>query len=139
MGAVCVDVSDLCPLPCAIAIGIAIAIALALALALAVVAASCVGPINSWDRIPYLVEYDGVGPTLTPQTNVITRNLLFNNYNSVWPIDHDDGSAYYEDSYNGQSVSQSVGRAQRRGGWRVVGGGWRVAGGECWECWECWE
>jgi hypothetical protein len=58
------------------------------------------GPINSWDRIPYLVD-TGNGPTLRPLTNIIARNLLFNNYASVWPIDHDDGSAYYEDSYNG--------------------------------------
>ena len=68
------------------------------------------GPINTWDRIPYLVDH-GQGPTLTPMTNVIARNLLLNNYVSVWPIDHDDGSAYYEDSYNGQLGSQLLLRA----------------------------
>ena len=35
-----------------------------------------------------------------PLTNFVTGNLLLNNYNSLWPIDHDDGSSFYEDSYN---------------------------------------
>jgi hypothetical protein len=30
----------------------------------------------------------------------IHHNTLFSNYGSVWPIDHDDGSCFYEDSYN---------------------------------------
>jgi hypothetical protein len=30
----------------------------------------------------------------------IHHNTLFNNYNCIWPIDHDDGSCLYEDSYN---------------------------------------
>ena len=57
------------------------------------------GPFNSWDRQPYLVDY-GTGPTLVPERSYITANLLFNCYTSTWPIDHDDGSAYYTDSYN---------------------------------------
>ena len=57
------------------------------------------GPINSWDRIPYLVD-TGSGPSMRPLVTAITANLLFNNYVSVWPIDHDDGSAFYDDSYN---------------------------------------
>ena len=57
------------------------------------------GPINSWDRQPYLVDH-GEGPTLIPRRNYITGNLLFNGYASVWPIDADDGSSYYTSSYN---------------------------------------
>jgi len=55
------------------------------------------GPFNSWNRIPYLT---GNPPSLIPLTNHIHHNLFFNSYSSVWPIDHDDGSAYYEDSFN---------------------------------------
>ena len=59
------------------------------------------GPFNSWDRQPYLSRVkDGETPSLTPAVSVITRNFLINNYHSVWPIDHDDGSCYYNDTYN---------------------------------------
>ena len=61
------------------------------------------GPINSWDRQPYLTPQPGNSSgTLTPAWNRITANLLFNAYTSTWPIDHDDGSSYYDDSENGQ-------------------------------------
>ena len=30
----------------------------------------------------------------------ITNNFLFANYHAVWPLDHDDGSCYYYDTYN---------------------------------------
>jgi hypothetical protein len=59
------------------------------------------GLINSWDRIPYVTTCrDGVTPSAVPAESRITRNLLINGFNSVWPIDHDDGSAYYLDSDN---------------------------------------
>ena len=59
------------------------------------------GPFNSWDRQPYLTTVaDGHTPSLTPAQNNITRNFMINNYNSIWPIDHDDGSCYYYDTYN---------------------------------------
>ena len=32
--------------------------------------------------------------------NFVTKCLVIGNYNSVWPIDHDDGSSYWADSYN---------------------------------------
>jgi hypothetical protein len=44
------------------------------------------GPINSWDRQPYLT--DAVQPGLPSL------------WQHIWPIDHDDGSCFYEDSYN---------------------------------------
>ena len=59
------------------------------------------GPINSWDRQPYLTDAVQSGvPSLWQHESYIHHNTLFNNYRSVWPIDHDDGSCFYEDSYN---------------------------------------
>ena len=71
------------------------------------------GPFNSWDRQPYLVQNDeeinninninnnnNNIPSLTPITNELSHNLILDFYSSVWPIDHDDGSAFYTDTYN---------------------------------------
>ena len=59
------------------------------------------GPFNSWDRQPYLTAVeDGHTPSLTPAQSNITRNFIISNYNSIFPIDHDDGSCYYYDTYN---------------------------------------
>jgi hypothetical protein len=41
-------------------------------------------------------------PSLWQHETYTHHNTLFNNYRSVWPIDHDDGSCFYEDSYNFQ-------------------------------------
>jgi hypothetical protein len=61
------------------------------------------GPINSWDRQPYLTDALEPGvPSLWQHPSYIHHNTLVNNYRSVWPIDHDDGSCFYEDSYNFQ-------------------------------------
>ena len=59
------------------------------------------GAFNSWDRLPYLTKVqDGHTPSLLPATSYITKNFIINNYHSAWPLDHDDGSCYYEDTYN---------------------------------------
>jgi hypothetical protein len=59
------------------------------------------GPINSWDRQPYFTDAVQRGvPSVWQHVSYIHHNTLFNNYRSVWPIDHDDGSCFYEDSYN---------------------------------------
>ena len=60
------------------------------------------GPFNSWDRQPYLtnVNMELSTPSLQPNQSSLTRNFLINNYHSTWPIDHDDGSCYYYDTYN---------------------------------------
>jgi len=59
------------------------------------------GPFNSWDRQPFLTRVaDGVTPSLIPAFSQIYRNFLLNNYNSVWPLDHDDGSCYFNDTFN---------------------------------------
>jgi hypothetical protein len=59
------------------------------------------GPINTWDRQPYLTDAVQPGvPSLWQHVSYIHHNTLFNNYRSTWSIDHDDGSCFYEDSYN---------------------------------------
>ena len=59
------------------------------------------GPFNSWDRQPYLTKVkDGMTPSLEPAVSNLTANFLLNNYHGTFPIDHDDGSCYYYDSYN---------------------------------------
>ena len=61
------------------------------------------GPINTWDRQPYLTDALQSGlPSLWQHPSFIHHNTLLDNYNTVWPIDHDDGSCFYEDSYNFQ-------------------------------------
>ena len=58
------------------------------------------GPINTWDREPFLTEEGGSGPSLVAKTNRIHNNFLVNDYGSDMGVDHDDGSAFYLDSYN---------------------------------------
>jgi len=58
------------------------------------------GPINSWDRQPYVTTYNTGTASIYPKQNQITRCFLLGGYGSAWPIDHDDGSAYYLDSHN---------------------------------------
>ncbi len=58
------------------------------------------GPINTWDRQPYLTEVRNGSASLTPLVSNTTQNFIITNYYSRFPIDHDDGSCYYYDSYN---------------------------------------
>ena len=59
------------------------------------------GPINSWDRQPFLTDAVQPGvPSLWQHESYIHHNTIINNYHCVWPLDHDDGSCFYEDSYN---------------------------------------
>ena len=39
-------------------------------------------------------------PSLIQAQSNMTRNFFISNYHSIWPIDHDDGSCYYYDTYN---------------------------------------
>jgi hypothetical protein len=62
------------------------------------------GPINTWDRQPFLTDAVQSGlPSLWQHESYIHHNTLFNNYNSLYPLDHDDGSCFWEDSYNFQA------------------------------------
>ena len=58
------------------------------------------GCFNSFDRLPYLSGVKNGTPSLTPAQSNMTRNFIISNYHSTWPIDHDDGSCYYYDTYN---------------------------------------
>ncbi|XP_065196933.1 uncharacterized protein LOC135828411 isoform X1 [Sycon ciliatum] len=60
------------------------------------------GMFNSWDRQPYITPAqctDGP-PSIVPAPNHITQNFIINGYAGRWSIDHDDGSAYYNNSGN---------------------------------------
>ena len=59
------------------------------------------GPINTWDRQPYVTTVrDGKTPSLLQAESFVTQNLIIGNYHSLWPIDHDDGTCYYIDKHN---------------------------------------
>ncbi|KAK8801174.1 hypothetical protein WA158_001944 [Blastocystis sp. Blastoise] len=58
------------------------------------------GVINTWDRLPYTSLYKDNTPSMYPKMNTIHHNYLISNYHSLWPIDHDDGSCYWNDTYN---------------------------------------
>lgn len=60
------------------------------------------GPFNSWDRMLILndIYYENHTATYNMLKNEITRCFIINNYHSIWPLDHDDGSREYYDSYN---------------------------------------
>jgi hypothetical protein len=54
------------------------------------------GPINTWDRVPFLTNVgDGQTPSLIPAYNEIHHNFFICNYGSNMCIDNDDGSSYY--------------------------------------------
>lgn len=56
------------------------------------------GNFNSWDRMPVIT---GLGPNGTAiAENRIRGCMMWNNFNSRWPIDHDDGSQFYNDTKN---------------------------------------
>ena len=65
------------------------------------------GPINTWDRQPYVTENGGHGASVVPRMNVIHNNFLINDFGSDFTVDHDDGSSFYLDSYNMNMYSGS--------------------------------
>jgi hypothetical protein len=59
------------------------------------------GATNSWDRDPYLTRNPDTGfELLGPALNTMTRNFVICDYQCVWPLDHDDGSNNYSDTFN---------------------------------------
>ena len=68
---------------------------------------SFAGPFNSWDRQPYWT-FSGVvdgfndarGRSFIKARDILTHNFMLGGYNSVWTIDHDDGSQFYNDTAN---------------------------------------
>jgi len=58
------------------------------------------GPINSWDRQPYLTSVRTGRPSLVPENRYINRNFIVSNYHGFKGVDNDDGSSWYQISYN---------------------------------------
>ena len=61
------------------------------------------GNINYYDRLPYITDMKN-GPdgplSVYPAESFTSENMLFSNYQSVWPSDHDDGSCQWTDENN---------------------------------------
>lgn len=57
------------------------------------------GNFNSWDRLPFITSSTGKAST-DVNVNNMAHNFVISNYASTWPLDHDDGSCYYHDTYN---------------------------------------
>jgi hypothetical protein len=50
---------------------------------------------------PFLTDAVQSGlPSLWQHESYIHHNTIVGYYHSIWPLDHDDGSCFYEDSYN---------------------------------------
>jgi hypothetical protein len=58
------------------------------------------GAINVWDRQAYVFRDTSGRPTLIPAVSNINHNFLISMYNSIWPIDFDDGSSYWSADHN---------------------------------------
>ena len=61
------------------------------------------GPINSWDRQPYLTRLrygEGHAPSYETAANEIARNFISANYGGSQAFDNDDGSSYYNTHNN---------------------------------------
>ena len=58
------------------------------------------GPINSWDRVPFVTQLANGSYTNIPRRTHVNKNFIINGYNGVWALDHDDGSSYYNDTSN---------------------------------------
>jgi hypothetical protein len=53
-------------------------------------------PFNSWDRDPYLITDPITGQvTTTKAYDVLSKNFIIANYNSLGSVDNDDGSSWY--------------------------------------------
>jgi hypothetical protein len=53
------------------------------------------GPINSWDRQPFLTKLRNGTATFVPLNRTITRNFIVANYGASQGVDNDDGSSWY--------------------------------------------
>jgi hypothetical protein len=54
------------------------------------------GPINSWDRQPYLTTLrDGKTKSFVPLLRTIQHNFIVANYGAAQGVDNDDGSSFY--------------------------------------------
>jgi len=58
------------------------------------------GPINSWDRQPYLTTVRTGEASIVPEYRNIHHNFIVANYNGFKGVDNDDGSSWYKISFN---------------------------------------
>ena len=58
------------------------------------------GPINSWDRQPYITTSRHGSPSVLPLNRTIAYNFILGTYNSQETVDNDDGSSYYDTHHN---------------------------------------
>jgi len=58
------------------------------------------GPLNSWDRQPYITTYAHGYPSTDMADRTILRNFFIDNYNVQEAVDNDDGSRGYHTSFN---------------------------------------
>jgi Right handed beta helix region len=62
------------------------------------------GPINTWDRQPFLTTLRNNGttimPSFSPLMRTIARNFIFANYGASEGVDNDDGSSWYHIHHN---------------------------------------
>merc|ERR1719428_252494 len=72
------------------------------------------GPVNSWDRQPYLTTVNNGTPSLRMAWREIHHNFFIDNYSPQENVDNDDGSAYYKTHdnflvYGGQGMKNDFG------------------------------
>lgn len=71
------------------------------------------GPINSWDRQPYLTgSFDGTR-SFRPVSRLVAKNFIIASYGAGWGVDNYDGSSWYEVSKNVFYASQVSATALR--------------------------
>jgi len=58
------------------------------------------GPINSWDRQPFVTDVAYGYPSFDAAMTNVTQNLIWANYGSSQGFDTDDGSSWYDISSN---------------------------------------
>jgi len=58
------------------------------------------GPINSWDRQPFLTNLRDGSPSFVPMRRTITSNLIFADNGASQGVDNDDGSSWFHIHHN---------------------------------------
>jgi hypothetical protein len=74
------------------------------------------GPINSWDRLPYITPIKTGAPSIVPADRTIRSNFIIGTYNSQEAVDNDDGSARYVTTENVLAFAD-YGMKSDFGGW----------------------
>ena len=58
------------------------------------------GNENSWNRLPFVTKICDGPPSMVPEWNSNLRNFMMMTNFGFMSLDHDDGSSYWNDSYN---------------------------------------